>query len=454
MLEKIRQRFNNKKILVMGLGIQGGGLGLVNFLSQFTDNIRVTDLKSETELKTSLKKISCKNISYTLGKHLESDFLWADIIIKGPSVKWDNQFVQFALKNNREVLMEMSIFFEFCPAKIIGITGTRGKSTTTHMSFGLIKKAIDDKLLNFNKVYLAGNVAGISTIELLNNVTKNDLVVLELSSWQLSGLSSIKKSPWISIFTNIFPDHFNYYLDETDYLNDKKNIYLYQLKNDYLIANYSLKSIVQKDNPQTNVIFFEKKSLLNEDFILQGDHNKENIAAVIELAKILKINDSYTKEYLKSFKGLSFRQEKIAEINGIDVINDTTSTTPIATEVAIDAYKSRNIILILGGMSKSLPLGNLLDKIDQYVKKIVLISGTFTDEILPFLDENKLINKKSLLSLTEAFDLALKSATQGDIILFSPGATSFNMFKNEFHRGEEFSRIVMYATKKNNKFFK
>lgn len=437
LLEKLKNKFKNKKILIIGLGLQGGGLGLAKFFCDLGAKVTVTDLKKEKELKDSLDQLKSYPIRYSLGGHREEDFLNADIIFKGPSVPWELPELKLAKKIKKPIEMELSFFASLSPAKIIGVTGTRGKSTTTYLIYNLLKK-------NNYSIYLGGNLPEVSTINLLKKITKKDWVVLELSSWALSGFHQKKISPHIAVFTNFYPDHLNYYDNLKNYLYDKKAIYLYQKDQDYLIANLSLKKIIQKKN---NLIWFSKKDFPYKLKYLKGDHNLENAGAVIKLADLLGIERERAIQLITNFKGLPYRQEIVYQRNNLTIVNDSASTTPIATIRAIETFKDKEIILILGGNSKNLPFELLLRKL-SFVKKIILLKGSFTDEIFSYLKEKfknkteKIVYDDLELAFKEAYHVALNFNKREKVILFSPGATSFSMFKNEFHRGEIFNQLV------------
>jgi len=439
MQEQLEKQFKGKKALVVGLGLQGGGVGMVEFFVRLGATVRATDLKSEDALQESVQRLKKYSAELTLGGHKQEDFLWADVIFKGPSVPWDMPHIVEAQKKGIPVEMEASFFATYCPAPIIGVTGTRGKSTTASMIYETLKNA-------GKKTYLAGNVAGVSTISLLEYITKDDWVVLELSSWQLSGFHRRTISPHIAVFTNFYPDHLNYYKNLDEYLYDKTAIFCFQKESDTLIAHESVRKYIKT---AAKVTSYTKNTYTNKLKYLSGDHNYENASGALLAAVSAGIDRKNAIVTISDFHGLPFRLQKIASIDGVDVYNDTTSTTPIACEKAIDTLKKKRIILLLGGNSKKLSPDNLVKKINTDVYKIVLLKGTFTDEITPFLDKSKIKDDTIYANLGQAVHTAFEGIKQGDVILFSPAATSFAHFKNEFHRGEEFNKAVQtYATKK------
>ncbi len=302
-------------------------------------------------------------------------------------------------------------------------------------------------------VFLGGNFAGISTINFLKQANKESILVAELSSWALSGFHREKISPHIAVFTNFYPDHLNYYRNLDEYLDDKKAIYLYQKKGDYLIANKNLQAVIEKDQPKSNVIYFQANDFKEKLIYLYGQHNQENAAASIQVGRILNVDFNKMVNSLKSFNGLFGRQQIIAQKNNLIVINDTTSTTPTATIKALETFSDKPIILILGGNKKNLPYDQLIRQLQQVpIKKIFLLQGSFTDQILPDLKKicPEKISKKIYDDLEKAVKEALKLAkniNQEFYLLFSPAATSFSMFKNEFDRGEKFNQIVYQLIK-------
>lgn len=436
--DRLKNKFFDKKVLVVGLGLLGGGVGLVKFFSELGAKVRVTDKKKEHQLLQSINQLKQWPVEFSLGGHQLSDFLWADIIFKGPSVPWDLPEILEAEKRGIPVEMELSFFVSYCSSKIIGITGTRGKSTTTNLIYQLLKKS------GFT-THLAGRLPGISTINLLPKIKPGDFVVLELSSWDLSGFHRKKISPNISIFTSFYPDHLNYYRTMEDYLFDKKAIFLYQKPQDYLIINRSVLQYLNIKNLRSKVVVYTKSDFPSQLKYLRGDHNQENAAAALAVAKVLNLDQKKSIDMIINYPGLSFRQEIIRKINNLIFVNDSAATTPTATIKAINSFSDGKIILLLGGNSKNLPWDELMDQLIK-VKKIVLLKGTFTQEILIALQKKY---PKKLTPIYDNLEEAIKAAfyfgnkeKEKTYILFSPGATSFAMFNNEFHRGEEFNKIV------------
>jgi len=224
--------FTGKRVLIMGLGLQGGGVGVARFFAEKGAKVTVTDLKTKEELASSIKSLSDLPLAYVLGKHREEDFKNADLVIRNPDVDKNSPYLEIAREHGAIVEMDESLFLRLWQKKenIIGVTGTRGKTTTTHL-IGMILKQAGLPIL------LGGNLRGIATLSLLDKATPETKIVLELSSWQLQGLDWNKLSPHIAVITNIYPDHLNRYKNMKDYIADKKIIFRYQKEKDLLVLN-------------------------------------------------------------------------------------------------------------------------------------------------------------------------------------------------------------------------
>jgi len=444
-INRIREDFAGKKLLIVGLGLQGGGVGLANFFSKIGAEVTVTDLKSETQLKPAVAKLTDQKIKLHLGGHQAVDFTGCDVIFIGPSVRWNLAHLHKASEKGITIETEAAFFASYFRKQIIGITGTRGKSTTSTMIYRTLKAA-------GKSVFLAGNVSGTSTISLLDKIEDDSLIVLELSSWQLAGFHRKKISPAMAVFNNFYPDHLNYYSSSSNYLYDKKAIYMYQKPSDYLIINKALRKILPEGGTAGNLVIFDRTDFKERLLFIKGGHNLENAAAAQATLKVLRIDQALIKDQLATFVGLSHRQEQVGKIGDLHIINDTTSTTPTATIQAINTFGNGKIFLILGGNSKNLPTDDLLKELKK-VEKIVLLGGSFTQAFYPKLRKlypNKISSVYN--DLQAAIKQALKQANQSSgrrYLLFSPGATSFAMFNNEFHRGESFVAIIKSLINRN-----
>lgn len=443
-----KQFLKGKEITLLGLGLLGRGVGDAMFLAKYCKKLTVTDLKNRNELRQSLIKLKkYKNIKFVLGKHNIKDFQKTDLVIKGAGVPLESPFIKEAIKNKIPVYMSTALFTKFFIEQfkgiVIGITGTRGKTTTTHLIYHTLKK--------YNKnIILGGNIQGLSTLSILDEIKEGSVAVLELDSWQLQGFGDIKISPQISVFTNLFSDHMNYYKNDMGkYLSDKANIFLWQKKDDCLILGKKIAPVIKKiygKKIKSKISVAKQIRNLNFNFQLPGEHNLTNLSCAINAIKKLGVSEKNISKALKTFKSVPGRLEYIGTTNGIKIYNDTTSTTPEAGMAALESFKSKKskVILICGGSDKGLDMNNFLDKAIKNAKKIILLSGSGTEKIKPKL-ENSLIYK----SLGQAVKTAFKYARKGDVILFSPSFASFGMFRNEYDRGDKFNKEIKKYLNKN-----
>lgn len=453
-----------KKITVMGLGLHGGGAGVVRFLSLSGAKVTVIDLKSKEELAPTIEKLKdLKNVSYAFQQHRPEDFSKADMIVKNPAIPWSNKYIKLAFENKVPVEMDSSLFFKLCPCPIIGVTGTKGKTTTSNLIYDILK-------LSGKKPVKVG-IGQASVLDKIKDLKKDNIVVFELSSWRLSALGRSKISPHISVMTNIFPDHLNYYKTMDEYIKDKKNIFIHQNKNDVLIINedddivrnFSIEAkskIIKFSKNKINegsgvyldkeVIYFnngvdEKKIIEEKDIKLKGKHNLNNILAALAVSIELKISFEVIKKAIIQFQGVAHRLEFVRELNGIKYINDSAATIPEAAIFALNSF-SESIILICGGSSKNLNMEKFGVEIYKRAKGVIFLKGAATDKIIlamKKIDTDLDIEKLKIVETMEkAVELATSVASEGDIILLSPGAASFGLFSNEFDRGDKFKEAV------------
>jgi len=431
----VSAHFRGKKITLMGLGLLGRGVGDARFLAECGAELIVTDLKTKEQLASSLEILhSFPTISYTLGEHKIEDFRGRDLVIKAAGVPLDSPFIAEARKNGTPVRMSTDLFAELAGIPIIGVTGTRGKTTTTYLISETLTKA-------GKKVLLGGNIRGVSTLAFLSEATPEHVGVFELDSWQLQGFGEAHLSPQIAVFTTFFPDHLNYYANLDDYLADKAYIFLNQSAEDTLILGPQCADLIQTkygSSIKSKVIIPEA---LPGEWTLKmpGEHNRYNASLALAAARAYGIEDEVSKEAIEQFNGVAGRLEFIREYNGVKIYNDTTATTPDATLVALKALSNGepNIVLIMGGADKELDMRPLLEEIPIYCKSVVLLSGSGTSLIAPHLADAPLYD-----DLSSALTDALRRTTSGDVLLFSTAFSSKGMFKNEYDRGDEFNRLV------------
>ncbi|MBU1164064.1 UDP-N-acetylmuramoyl-L-alanine--D-glutamate ligase [Patescibacteria group bacterium] len=456
--------FKKKNVLIMGLGLHGGGVSVARWMVKAGAKVIVTDLKTKNQLIDSVNSLKPLNITYHLGGHQYNDFIQNDIIVQNPAVPKESKFLKIAQKAGVQIENEATLFFKLHnPQKILGITGTRGKSTTTTLIYELLKK-------KFKKIKLAGNIGTVPMFNVIDQIKGQNEVVLELSSWHLENLGDQKLCPNIAVVTNVMPDHLNRYKSFKEYIRAKENILRYQRYFDVAVLN--------RDNQHTKAMgklvcgrrfWFSKKEFKNENgsFVknknivfrldgketkvasvsavkILGEHNIENVLAAVTVAKLLGVPKLQIKKVLSKFSGVESRLQFIKEINNIKYYNDTASTTPDATIAALKTIaKKKNIVLIAGGTDKKLKFENLAKEIKKNCHALVLLKGEGSKNIIPRL---KKVKFKSLISevssMVEAVSIANSLAKKNDIVLLSPACASFNLFTNEFDRGDQFVNIV------------
>lgn len=460
--------FKGKKVTVMGIGLHGGAVETIKWLLAQGAQVVATDLKDAKELVSSLEKLrGLKNLKIVTGIHRVEDFTKVDMVIKNPVVRWDNEKIKKALERKIPVEMDSSLFFKYCPSKkIIGVTGTKGKTTTSLLIAEILKKA-------GKRVVLVG-VGQENVMGKLKEIDKETFVVFELSSWRLSALKRAKVSPFGTVIVNLFQDHLNYYDNMAEYASDKRAIFEFQKAEDFLVLNIDnfdekLWDIELKDLKQRLAFFSEKENfaervvfIRNDEIIfnwngkterlgrieelkLKGKHNFNNILAASAVGLFLEIKAQKIWEAVKGFSGTQHRLELIKEIGGVKYYNDTTATTPESGVKGIQAF-TEPINLIAGGSNKNLDLTVFAEEIakNEKVKKVYLLEGSATFELKKMIEKFGGSEKIEGIfnSIDEAVAVGSENAVAGEVVLLSPGCASFGMFANEFDRGEKFRKAV------------
>lgn len=453
---------HGKKVLIMGLGLHGGGVGTARFFAKLGALVTVTDLRTQEELKESIAKLkNYKAIRYALGGHRKRDFLRADIIIKNPGVAPTSPYLALARDKGIPITTDVGIFLRQCPATIIGVTGTRGKSTVSFLIFKFLEAFFKThRAKGRQRVFLGGNIR-TSVLDFMDMVTPRDVVVLELSSFQLDDLacdswdrtSVIKrKSPHIAVLTNILRDHLNRHGSMQSYMAAKAVIFKYQTSRDVLFANGSdtmVKKVIAKAPGQIKYPRLAKKFVSLVDTHL-GPHYRSSVALAIGVGTHCNVPEAAIASVLRGFRGLPGREEIIGCMKGVFFINDTTATIPDASIAAIKRFrllaKKSCLMLIAGGSDKQLQFSEMARAINAFVDHLILLPGSATNQLLGEMIKKK--NSKKLRSLQkaesmrQAVSMAYALAKKGDYIVLSPGAASFGLFANEFNRGDAFVAAV------------
>ena len=428
-----RDFFGGKRVTLMGLGLLGRGVGDAAFLAELGARLLVTDRKDKAALASSLDQLAgFSNIHYALGEHRAEDFQNSDMVIKAAGVPLDSPYIKAARDAGVPVYMSTALFAKFARqmgVTIVGITGTRGKSTVTHLIHHVLARA-------GRRAHLGGNVRGLSTLALLPELRAGDVAVLELDSWQLQGFGDLHMSPEVAVFTNLLMDHLNYYPDMDAYFADKANIFKYQNANDTLIVGTQIVDRIAQSRPPAPPVVAET---IPADWQLQirGAHNRENAALAAAALRALKLSEQQIRDGLESFQPVEGRLQFVGERRGVKIYNDNNATTPDATVAALQAFAGERIVLITGGSDKGIPLDPLAEEIARRARAVILLPGTGTDRLAP-----KLGAPVKAKDMAEAVQKAFANAQAGDVLLLSPGFASFGLFTNEYERNDAFLKAL------------
>lgn len=456
-LEEFCNYIKYKRVAVIGLGVSN--IPLIDFLYELRADITVFDKRDIDKIDEDiLENIKIKGIKYAFGdKYLEKlkDF---NVIFRSPSCRPDLPEIIEELSRGAILTSEIEMLMELCPGLIIGVTGSDGKTTTTSLIYNIIKNK------GYN-CYLGGNI-GIPLFSKVGEMKPEDVVVLELSSFQLMNM---KTSPNIAVITNISPNHLDIHKSYEEYIESKKNIFKYQSDKDTLVLNYD-NDITRGFEKEANgkVIFFSRNHKLNDGVILdediikicdnklrkyilntknmklRGKHNYENACAAIAATKGL-VDTETQVETIKNFKGVEHRLEFVKEVNGVKWYNDSIGTSPTRTIAGLNSF-NKNLILIAGGYDKHLDYTPIGEPIVDNVKILILMGQTANKikeaTINAMNKKNKKIEIYECNSLDETVQLASKLAKKDDIVLFSPASASFDLYKNFEERGNAFKQIV------------
>ncbi len=443
--------FKGKKVTVMGLGLLGRGVGDAAYIAAAgAAEVIVTDLKTEAELTDSVAKLrEYENVQFFLGEHRNEDFVNRDLVLVAAGVPMDSPYLAVARGAGVPLEQSAALFAELSGIPIVGVTGTRGKSTVTHMIHHVLSVVTGEKIL------LGGNIRGVSNLQLLNEVREDSLCVMELDSWQLQGFGWAEMSPQIAVFTNFMDDHLNYYSrggkthDEAmeAYFLDKAQIFLHQEPSGVLVTTPEVFARA-KTLPRVSLgqeVILADASIIPEDavFSMPGEHNRLNVALAFETLKALSLTEEEIFEGLSTFPGVEGRMQYVTTINNVRIYNDNNATTPQATRAALEALDlgNKNIILLAGGTDKGIDVAPLAYAITEHCKRVVMIPGTGTDELLSLLHGGE-VGVTVVENLAHAYEEARLGAEKGDIILFSPAFASFGQYRNEYERNDEFLKLV------------
>ena len=441
-----------KRIAFCGLG--RSNLPLIDMYKKYGAEVIACDKRSFEELGDIALNLSNNGVELSLGKDYLNN-LNADMLFRTPGMNYNMPELKALREQGVTITSEMEVFFELCPCKIIAVTGSDGKTTTTTIISEFLKA--DNK-----KVHLGGNI-GKPLLPEIFEISSDDFAVVELSSFQLI---SMKKSPDIAVVTNITPNHLDVHKDMQEYIDAKRNIVKYQNKNNITVLNInneitkgfaeglcsSVRYFNKKVETTTSVyrnadsIYIDNEKVLDvKNIAIPGEHNIENYMAAIGAVWGI-VSTATIQNVARTFGGVAHRAELVRELDGVKYYNDSIASSPTRTIKGMLSLFEQKIILICGGYDKNIPYDPLGPVVNEKVKVLILVGATgpkiekATVEAQNFdKDSLKILKAKSL---EEAVSLAKEFAVKGDIVALSPASASFDMFRDFEHRGNYFKELV------------
>jgi len=447
-----------KTVLVMGLGRFGGGVDVARFASGVGARVVVTDAATEEQLAHSVRQLDgLAGIELKLGRHDAEDFARADMVVVNPAVRPDHPLLGVARERGRAITSQIELFFDLCPARVVGITGANGKSTTASLTAHLLEHGLDRSgAAERANVWLGGNIGHRPLLGTLAEMTAEDVVVLELSSFQLEQLAGVGKAPGIALLTNLTPNHLDRHGTFEAYCAAKENIFRLQRCG----GQQPAVSIFNAEDPIACAWFEKYRSesgrmcvtysaddvgpSLRERFALPGRANLSNLAGAIAIARQFEICDEAIAKALPEFRALPHRLELVATVDGVRWYNDSIATTPESVAVALEAFDEPKVV-IAGGYDKGVAFDELGVRIARHAKAVVLMGQT-AGRIAQAIEANgeaaREVPVSFAASLGEAVQLARRQAVRGDVVLLSPACASYDMFDNFQQRGQRFVDLV------------
>lgn len=450
--KEFKSFINGKNVAVVGIGVSN--IPLINFLVKLGAEVTAFDMKEENELGKIASEFKSKGVKLELGKGYLEKLTGFEVVFKTPSMRIDCEALVRAKNEGAYITSEMEEFVKYCKGKIYGVTGSDGKTTTT---------TIISKLLEAQgyKTWVGGNI-GTPLFSNIEEINADDMVVLELSSFQLMTMDSPID---VAVVTNLAPNHLDMHKDMQEYIDAKKNIFLYQNEDNVLVLNreneitygfekeakghvreFSSKRVITNGSYyKDGTLYLEGKEVCKKnDIVIKGMHNVENyLAAFIATKDDVEIETM--KKVAETFAGVEHRCELVREIDGVKYYNDSIASSTTRTLAGLFAFEKK-VILIAGGYDKHIPFEPLAEQGYPFIKEIILMGDTryLIKEAFDKLKDEKGIEVPSIMvnSLEEAVIKAKEIAKEGDIITLSPACASFDMFPNFAVRGNKFKEIV------------
>lgn len=462
-LTKFKEYIKGKHASVVGIGISN--TPLIDFLLKCGARVTARDIKSREKLGTLADTLESKGVKLILGENYLDGFT-EDIIFKAPGIRGDREEFVKAVSDGKVLTSEMEVFFELCPCKIFGITGSDGKTTTTTLTYKMLE-AEEKKRSSDTRVWVGGNI-GKPLLPEIDSVKETDIVVVELSSFQLH---MMKKSPFAAAITNVSPNHLNWHTDMEEYTVSKENIFLGD-GNERLVLNYGCeltRSMISLSSApvtyfsalctppagtaavyeENGVIVYRDENGSTEEILhvsdikIPGRHNVENYMTAIALTRGFVSRDTIV-DIAKSFGGVEHRCEFVRELDGVKYYNSSIDSSPTRTEAALRSFKDK-VIVICGGYDKDIPYEPLAKPLVECAKTVVLVGATAPKIKAALLSYSGYNGTPAIIeadTFEGAVNAAKNAANPGDTVILSPASASFDMFKNFEERGEIFKDIV------------
>jgi len=450
-----RRDLHGRRVTVMGLGLFGGGVAAARYFAARGARVTVTDLKTADVLAPSVRALEGLPIALHLGGHDPEDFTRADLVVVSPAVPKTSRFLRLAEEAGVAVTSEMNLFLEACRAPIVGVTGTSGKSTTTSLLGEMLGRARPTRV--------GGNI-GRSLLEEADQIGPDEIVVLELSSFQLEDAAPVARSPHVAVVTCLSENHLDRHGTMQAYVDAKKNILRFQGPSDWAVLNEDdplVRSWAAEargrvaryaaGGPVDAGVFADGSTLvfrlgageerldLEGRLTLRGRHNLSNVLAAATAARILGASTDAIGAAVAAFRPLPHRLEPVGRMGGILFVNDSKATTPLAARLALEAF-AEPIVLIAGGYDKHADPAPMVEAIRARAKATVLLGATAGALAAAIGRDAGAVERAA--DLDDAVRRAVRLAAPGDVVLLSPGHASWDMFDNYEQRGDRFRQAA------------
>lgn len=449
------------EVLVMGLGLFGGGEGVTRFLCEQGANVRITDLRSADALQESINNLDDLNLSFTLGEHRKKEFKQADMVVVNPAVPLDSPYLQHARDHDVPLESELNLFVKLCPSSVTGVTGTVGKSTTTSLIHHILAQE------HAQNTFIGGNI-GQSLLPELDRISADSQVILEISSFQLEQLAAIEYSPEVAVATNISPNHLDRHGNYEQYKQAKYSIAQFQHPSDHIVLNADDKELQRwtenvpgtvwqfslEPRPKRGSWLEDGQMMARSDqqspaetichreiFPLPGNFNVENALAAVSASMINGASFEQIRDGLSTFEPLSDHLDIVGRVNGVEMMNDSVSTSPDSTISALEAIAG-DTVFIVGGYDKGSSLEELGKELVREASGVVLLGETAEDIDQILQDFDTSFPRRMAETMEEAVEVGLELAGSHGTVVLSPGCASYDMYRNYRERGKHFEQIV------------